>query len=200
MARPLIAAGLSPTQLTLIAAGLGLLGAAFTLFGTFGFRMTALILIIVSSFFDILDGTVARKTGRTSPLGAFLDLVLDRIVEAAFIMAFAFAFPAAYWPSMAFLSLVIINFSAFLLAGSLFPNAGKKSIHYESGLVERTETFILFGLMLVIPGAAVWLLWIFNAMMSLTAGIRFTRIVRYARQNGLDGRIDADKSDKESSK
>ncbi|MCK5250008.1 MAG: CDP-alcohol phosphatidyltransferase family protein, partial [Spirochaetaceae bacterium] len=82
MARPLIAAGLSPTQVTLMAAVLGLLGSALTLFGTFGFRMAALGIIIASSLLDILDGTVARATGRSSPLGAFLDLILDRIVEA----------------------------------------------------------------------------------------------------------------------
>ena len=197
MARPLIAAGLSPTQVTLMAAVLGLLGSALTLFGTFGFRMAALGIIIASSLLDILDGTVARATGRSSPLGAFLDLILDRIVEASFIMAFAFAFPATYCPAMAFLALVIINFSAFLLAGSLFPNTGKKSLHYEGGLVERTETIILFGLMLVFPGASLWLLWIFNALMTGTAVFRFTRIVRFARENGLDGRISSDKESSE---
>lgn len=197
MARPLIAAGLSPTQITLMAAALGLIAAGLTLFGTPGFRITALIILILSSFLDILDGTVARATGRSSPLGAFLDLILDRIVEAAFIMAFAFAFPAAYWPAMVFLALVIINFSAFLLAGNLFPNTGKKSLHYEGGLVERTETFILFGLMLVFPSAASWLIWLFNSLMATTAIFRFAGIVRYARENGLDGRIPNNKEPSE---
>ncbi len=189
MARPLIAAGLSPTQVTLAAAGLGILGAVFLTFGTFRWRMAAIAVVTASTLLDILDGTVARNTGRSSPLGAFLDLILDRVVEAAIIIAFAFTFPATYWPGMFFLALVIINFSAFLLAGSMFPNAGKKSIHYEGGLVERTETFILFGLMAVFPAAAPWMLWLFNALMAGTAIIRFIRIVRYARENGLDGRV-----------
>ena len=189
MARPLIAMGLSPTQVTLAAAALGLAGCTFTAVGSFPFRMAALGIGTLSALLDILDGTVARATGRSSPLGAFLDLVLDRIVEAAFVIAFAFAFPAALWPVMAFLALVIVNFSAFLLAGSLFPNVGKKSIHYEGGLVERSETFILFGLMLVFPAAAPWMLWVFNALMVYTAVRRFTRIVAFARENGLDGRI-----------
>jgi phosphatidylglycerophosphate synthase len=193
MAKPLIAAGLSPTQVTLMAAGLGLLAAVCIGFGSFGWRMAAIALGTVSSLFDILDGTVARNTGRSSPLGAFLDLVLDRVVEAAIIIGFAVAFPALRWPGMFFLALVIVNFSAFLLAGSMFPNAGKKSIHYEGGLVERTETFILFLLMAVFPVAAPWMLWIFNALMAGTAALRFTRIVRYARENGLDGRIPDEK-------
>ncbi|MDF1566603.1 MAG: CDP-alcohol phosphatidyltransferase family protein [Spirochaetaceae bacterium] len=188
MARPLIAAGLSPTQVTLAAALLGLAGCAFTLQGTFPFRMAAIGIGALSALLDILDGTVARATDRSSPLGAFLDLVLDRIVEAVFIMAYAYAFPITIWPAMVFLTLVIINFSAFLLAGSLFPNTGKKSLHYEGGLVERTETFLLFGLMLVFPVAAPWLIWGFNALMFATAIHRFYRVVRFARENGLDGR------------
>jgi len=188
LARPLIAWGLSPTQITLAAAALGLLGCAFTLGGSLAFRLAALGIGALSALLDILDGTVARATGRSSPLGAFLDLILDRIVEASFILAFSLAFPNARWPGMVFLALVIVNFSAFLLAGSLFPNTGKKSLHYEGGLVERSETFILFGLMLLIPTAAPWLLWIFNILMAGTAVLRFVRIVRYARSEGLDGR------------
>ena len=195
MARPLIALGLSPTQVTLAAAVLGLAGCAAVLCRTAPFRTVAFILGTFSALLDILDGTVARLTGRSSPLGAFLDLVLDRIVEAAFIMAFAFAFPVTIWPAMTFLTLVIVNFSAFLLAGSLFPNKGEKSLHYEGGLVERTETFILFGLMLLFPAFAGWLLWFFNALMAYTAVRRFTGIVRFARAEGLDGRKTGTESD-----
>lgn len=188
LARPLIAIKMSPTQITLLAAGFGFAASALTLGGTFAFRLAAVGAGAVSAVLDILDGTVARKTGRKSPLGAFLDLILDRIVEAVFILVFSFVFPHTIWPAMFFLTLVIVNFSAFLAAGSLFPNTGKKSIHYESGLVERTETFILFGLMLIFPQTAAWFLWIFNTLMALTAVMRLTRIIRYAKKNGLDGK------------
>ena len=188
MAKPLIAINLSPTQITLMAFAAGLISCVFVCLRTFPFRMAAIACGAVSALLDILDGTVARATNRSSPLGSFLDLILDRIVEAVFILAFVYIYPAAQWPGMVFLILVIINFSCFLLAGTLFPNTGKKSIHYESGLVERTETFILFGLMLIFPETAPWLLWIFNILMAGTAIYRFARIVSYARTEGLDGR------------
>ena len=35
----------------------------------------------LSGFFDVLDGAVARATGRTSQRGAFLDSTLDRVSE-----------------------------------------------------------------------------------------------------------------------
>jgi archaetidylinositol phosphate synthase len=39
------------------------------------------LLLAVSGFFDVLDGAVARATGRTSQRGAFLDSTLDRVSE-----------------------------------------------------------------------------------------------------------------------
>jgi len=43
--------------------------------------ITALVLLILASGFDMLDGLVARYWGRTSKLGAFLDSTLDRYVD-----------------------------------------------------------------------------------------------------------------------
>ncbi len=37
--------------------------------------------LFISALFDVLDGAVARATGRASPRGAILDSVLDRYVE-----------------------------------------------------------------------------------------------------------------------
>ena len=39
------------------------------------------LMLAVSGFFDVLDGAVARATGRTSQRGAFLDSTLDRVAE-----------------------------------------------------------------------------------------------------------------------
>jgi len=39
------------------------------------------ILVLLAGFFDVLDGAVARATGKTSPRGAFLDSTLDRLSE-----------------------------------------------------------------------------------------------------------------------
>jgi archaetidylinositol phosphate synthase len=39
------------------------------------------LMLAISGFFDILDGAVARATGKTSQLGAFLDSTLDRVAE-----------------------------------------------------------------------------------------------------------------------
>jgi CDP-diacylglycerol---glycerol-3-phosphate 3-phosphatidyltransferase len=67
--------GLTPNALTLIGFGGTVVGAiaaglqAWTLAG---------ILVLVFGIFDMFDGTLARATGRTSRLGAFMDSVFDR--------------------------------------------------------------------------------------------------------------------------
>ena len=44
------------------------------------------ILLLVSGFFDIVDGQVARVTNKTSKQGAFLDSVFDKIAEVAIFL------------------------------------------------------------------------------------------------------------------
>lgn len=183
-----IRVGIGPTAVTLSAGFLGVVASAILLFGTPTARILCFAVGAVSTLLDVLDGTIARRTGTTSPLGAFFDLMLDRVVEVSFIIAYTVVYPRASWASLVFLALVVVNFSAFLLAGSLFPNKGNKAMHYEGGAVERFETIATFGLMLAIPRAGVIFLWIFNALMLATAVGRISRIIRYARANGLDER------------
>ena len=44
------------------------------------------VLLLVSGFFDIVDGQVARVTKKTSKKGAFLDSVFDKIAEVAIFL------------------------------------------------------------------------------------------------------------------
>jgi phosphatidylglycerophosphate synthase len=71
--------GLTPNALTLIGLALAAVAGLAAALGAFGL---AGLLVLVGGTFDLLDGTLARATGRTSRLGAFLDSVLDRAGEA----------------------------------------------------------------------------------------------------------------------
>lgn len=44
------------------------------------------VLLLVSGFFDIVDGQVARITKKTSKRGAFLDSVFDKIAEVSIFL------------------------------------------------------------------------------------------------------------------
>jgi archaetidylinositol phosphate synthase len=68
----------SPTAWTLI--GMVFAFLAFVYYGG-GHPVTAGLLVVLAGFFDVLDGAVARATGKTSTRGAFLDSTLDRVSE-----------------------------------------------------------------------------------------------------------------------
>src|SRR5213078_1142743 len=48
-----------------------------------GHIMTAGWIMAVTAFFDVIDGEVARRTGRCTVFGAFYDSTLDRVADGA---------------------------------------------------------------------------------------------------------------------
>ncbi len=168
----------SPNQITSIAFVIGISAGVLIAFSQY---ILAAILLAVSGILDVLDGTVARITGKSSPLGAFLDMVFDRLVESAVILGFYFAFPEHSIFYMLFFISVIFNFATFSVAGALMKNTGKKSMHYDPGIAERTETFITFWLMMLFPQVSHYILFAFTIIIFITGGIRFIKIQKYMR-------------------
>src|SRR5215208_7282018 len=50
-----------------------------------GHIMTAGWVLGLTALFDVLDGTVARRTGKTTVFGAFYDSTLDRVADGALL-------------------------------------------------------------------------------------------------------------------
>ena len=83
------------TPLAALLTRLGVTPDAVTFTGTLGVVVGALWLfpaghlfwgtmwVMVFAFTDVLDGVMARSTGRSGPWGAFLDSTLDRIADGA---------------------------------------------------------------------------------------------------------------------
>ena len=79
IARGLGRLGLTPNALTVI----GFLGTcAAAVAAASEAWVVAGVLVLVFGIFDLFDGTLARATGRTTKLGAFLDSTFDRAGEA----------------------------------------------------------------------------------------------------------------------
>src|SRR2546421_3399069 len=57
-----------------------------------GHIMTAGWIMNVTAFFDVADGQVARRTGRSSVFGAFYDSTLDRVADGALMAGLAVFF------------------------------------------------------------------------------------------------------------
>lgn len=76
----------SPTAWTAVGLAVSLLAAAAFWTPAAGGAAVGGLLILVSGFFDIVDGSVARATGRVSKRGGFLDSTLDRVAEIAIFL------------------------------------------------------------------------------------------------------------------
>lgn len=80
------ATGLSPNFWTAVGLGFALLSAIVYGMGMeFGLIIGG-ILLLVSGFFDMVDGQVARVTGKTSKVGSYLDSMFDKIAETAIFL------------------------------------------------------------------------------------------------------------------
>jgi archaetidylinositol phosphate synthase len=80
------ATGLSPNFWTVVGLVIALASAAVYGMGMeFGLIIGG-ILLLVSGFFDMVDGQVARVTGKTSKKGEYLDSMFDKISEVAIFL------------------------------------------------------------------------------------------------------------------
>src|SRR3978361_1359106 len=82
--------GVSPDAVTLVGT-LGVVAGALVFFPR-GEMFVGTLVITAFIFSDILDGTMARLSGRVSTWGAFLDSSLDRLGDAAVFGGLAFWF------------------------------------------------------------------------------------------------------------
>ncbi|MBI1238334.1 MAG: CDP-alcohol phosphatidyltransferase family protein [Alphaproteobacteria bacterium] len=136
-------------------------------------------LILLSRFFDGLDGAIARQT-RITDRGGFLDISLDFIGYALIVFAFALARPDANALAAAFLLFSFMGTGATFLAFAVVATKrgvtsdlrGAKSFYYLGGLTEGTETIAAFLLACALPDAFPWIAIVFGVMCLVTTGTR----------------------------
>jgi CDP-diacylglycerol--glycerol-3-phosphate 3-phosphatidyltransferase len=92
---------ITPTTLTWTGFAISLGAAA--LIAT-GHLFLAGFVVLVSGFFDMLDGALARHTNKVTRFGAVLDSTLDRVSEAVLLLAIlAFYLTSVNQPSLGIL-------------------------------------------------------------------------------------------------
>ncbi|MBL9099038.1 MAG: CDP-alcohol phosphatidyltransferase family protein [Alphaproteobacteria bacterium] len=144
----------------------------------------ALGVLLVSRFFDGLDGAIARRTQPTD-LGGYLDITLDFIVYASVVFAFALADPARNALAAAFLTTSFMAPAATFLAYAVFAAKrgitteirGAKSLYYLGGLTEGTETILTLCLMCAFPDWFAIIAVVYGLMCWITGGTRIAAAV-----------------------
>jgi len=182
VARGLLRVGLSPDAVTLIGT-VGTCAAALWFFPRQQWLAgTLIIAALVGS--DLLDGTMARLSGRSGPWGAFLDSTLDRVADGAIFGGVVLGLAAAGDPVSAAAAL------AALVGGGVvsYAKARAESIGVECnvGIAERAERVMLLlaatfatglGAPYVLPVAV----WILAVLTWVTVGQRILHVRRQLR-------------------
>lgn len=160
--------GLSPNTWTLISLIPALAAIYYLSQADF---LTAAILFIIAAFLDMVDGAVARVTGRATKKGAYLDTVVDRYVEAFIIFGLLFAgLPGFYGiPAFAWIFLYFFGgiMTTYVKAAAKEKNLTEKEIR--GGLLERAERLIILfvGILLAVINP-LWLTYVIVALAVLS--------------------------------
>jgi len=140
----LILAGtkITPDQVTLLGFLVNCIVAYFIALGRSGYLMAG-ILIWVAGFFDALDGSVARITGRVTVFGNFLDSVIDRYSDCVIYLGILARFLKSGEMSYVILSAVaMIGSFAVSYTRAKAESLGLKC---EVGIMPRTARIVILG-------------------------------------------------------
>jgi archaetidylinositol phosphate synthase len=141
IARPFL--GWRPDRLTWLALGLAVGAAvlsALVRWTTPLLFLPVALLIFGSGLFDVLDGAVARTTGRTSARGDFLDHVVDRYADVVIVLGIAVSGYAS--PVLALLALVSLLLASYM--GTQAQAVGQGRLY--RGLLTRADRLVVLAL------------------------------------------------------
>ena len=143
--------GLSPNTLTLIAFITTII--ASIIFGLKSLQLEPIldasvigsIMLLIAGFFDVIDGSVAKITKKTSKKGAFLDSTLDKISEAIIFLGIAIG-------ELANPILCLIAVSSSLLVSYTRSRAETLGLDLSGvGFGERAERLLVLAIMGFFP-------------------------------------------------
>ena len=174
----------TPNQITVVGVGLTFVAAVLA---ALGYLRWAGVVLIFAGTFDILDGALARSSGRSYPYGAFLDSTLDRYSEGAIYIGLAAYFASMDGPLQRWLLLATVA----ALAGSFlvsYVRARAQSLGFtcESGLFARPERVVATVVGLIFGGVVLYVVVFLLAILTnLTALQRIREVWLQGRAQRL---------------
>lgn len=165
--------GVGPDALTCLGLALSV---ATALLVASGHLIWGVVGLSASGLVDLLDGVVARSSGRASPRGGFFDSVADRVSDALVFggVAWYLGRDSGHGSMLAFAAVAL----AMLVS---YERAKAESLGYDArgGLMERAERMVVLGIGLAFD-ILVPVLWVMVALMTVTVVHRFIKVWRQA--------------------
>ncbi|MGH7361493.1 MAG: CDP-alcohol phosphatidyltransferase family protein [Candidatus Methylomirabilales bacterium] len=174
LVRLLASLGVTPNGLTYL--GLAASGGAAALLAT-GHLVAGGALVLGGSAFDLLDGALARATGKATKFGAFLDSTTDRLAEGVILFGLLVHFARA--EATEEVLLIFCAMVAGVLVSYVKARAEALGLSCNIGLVTRPERVVLLGFGLLIDQVTI-LLYIIAIASFFTAVHRFLHSSRQA--------------------
>jgi CDP-diacylglycerol--glycerol-3-phosphate 3-phosphatidyltransferase len=176
--------GLERTRVTpnaLTTAGVALcLAAAVVVFFEYRdhvlFYWLGALLFVVGSVLDILDGALARRSGRSTPFGAFLDSTTDRVGEGTMLAVIALIF-ARQGNTVALAATIAAVVGSFLVSYTR-ARAEALGLRGDVGIGSRAERVVVItaGLVLAPWGLLEWAIYLLTATAWITVGQRILSV------------------------
>ncbi|MDC7222632.1 MAG: CDP-alcohol phosphatidyltransferase family protein [Spirochaetales bacterium] len=155
----------SPNTITTASFFFGLVSVCFLYAG---YNLTAYIFFWLNRIVDGLDGLVARETHRQSDFGGYYDILTDFIIYSLIPLALALrADQKLLWMMTALLLAVFyVNAASWMYLSGLLEKEKYKernrnrptSLAMPNGLIEGTETILIYSLMFLLPAYHFWYL------------------------------------------
>jgi CDP-diacylglycerol--glycerol-3-phosphate 3-phosphatidyltransferase len=177
--RALRRTGLAPDHLTLLGLGLSVPAAWAIATGRLGLGLALLICAAVP---DLLDGALAKASGRSSVRGAFFDSVCDRVTDTLVLCAFAWYLQDTHRGHIDLLPVAALG--ASMLVSYERAKAEALGFSAKGGLMERAERIIVLCACLAFSFMMIPLLWVLLGLTAATAVQRFVMVWRQANAAG----------------
>ena len=175
--------GISPDAVTLVGT-IGVSAGALVFFPQ-GMLWEGVLVVTAFVFSDLIDGQMARMSGRTSRFGAFWDSTLDRIGDGAIFGGLVLYFAG---PGDDYLYLCLTLYCLVMGSVTSYARARAESLGMEAkgGLAERADRLVailvmtFFGDLLGLPILYQVTLWVLAAASTYTVAFRVLKVRRQA--------------------
>ncbi|HKO16037.1 MAG TPA: CDP-alcohol phosphatidyltransferase family protein [Gemmatimonadaceae bacterium] len=178
----LVRRGVHPNSITILGTACSVTGGI--IYGTGHISMGGFFLGL-TALFDVLDGTVARRSNRSSTFGAFLDSTLDRLADGAVLggLAVFYALSATH-RSVPMIVICLAGIIGSFLTSYTRARAEALGLDAKVGILQRPERVVLLSVPQAFFGLALhgWVLASIIFFLTVTAWITVVQRVAFVHQ------------------
>jgi CDP-diacylglycerol---glycerol-3-phosphate 3-phosphatidyltransferase len=142
----------------------------------------------LTAMFDVLDGKVARATGRSTVFGAFYDSTLDRVADGAVLGGLAIFFArnstlgaVPHWAGTPMVAVTLLGIVGTFLTSYTRARAESLGIDAKVGMMQRPERVTLLSAPQALFGLVLggWVLMLIVVLLTVTAWITAVQRIVY---------------------